>query len=86
MRDPMKLIRRDPKACYGCRFCELSCSFHKQGALAPGGGAIKVSKDHRSGIIHWSIDSTCDMCKGIERPLCLKYCTYGALTLTEGKK
>jgi len=79
----MKPITRNAKACYGCRCCELACSFHMQGAFAPGGGAIKVSKDHRSGMIHWFMDSTCDMCKGIEYPLCLKYCTYGALALTE---
>ena len=79
----MKLIR-DQKACYGCRACELICSFHHLGVFSPRGGAIKVSKDNRTGKINWSVDSTCDFCKGEDLPLCRRYCNYGALRLFTG--
>jgi len=72
-------IRRDHKACYGCRACELACSFHQQRAFSPGGGAIRVRKDNRSGEIRWSMDSTCDLCKNEDQPLCVRFCSYDAL-------
>ncbi|MBW1998271.1 MAG: hypothetical protein JRJ29_09945 [Deltaproteobacteria bacterium] len=77
----MKRISRNPRACYGCRACELMCSFHKLGAFSPSGGAISVRKDNSTGEIEWTIGSSCDLCKGEEGPLCVKYCSYKALSL-----
>jgi Fe-S-cluster-containing hydrogenase component 2 len=74
----MKIIRSS-QACYGCRACELVCAFHHQGVFAPEGGSIRVSKDHQTGKIRWSLDSTCDSCKREAQPLCVRYCSYGAL-------
>jgi len=72
-------IHRDHKACYGCRACELACSFHRRRIFSPGGGAIKVRKDNRSGEIRWSMDPTCDLCKGEDQPFCVRFCSYEAL-------
>jgi Fe-S-cluster-containing hydrogenase component 2 len=73
---------RNPQACYGCRACELICSFHHQGSFLLGGGSIEVSKDHRTGEIRWSVNSTCDSCKNEDLPLCVRYCAYDALTIS----
>jgi len=72
-------IVRNPNACYGCRACELICSYHHRGVFAPEGGSIKVDKDKRNGKIHWRLNSTCDLCEGEDQPLCVRYCTYEAL-------
>lgn len=67
------------EACYGCRMCELICSFHHTGAFAPEASSIKIFNRFRTGEISQSIDSTCDSCQGETQPLCVKYCVYGAL-------
>lgn len=74
----MKIIR-DTEACYGCRTCELVCSFHHAGVFSPELSSIKVLRNNRTARIGWSIDSTCDSCKGEKKPLCVEYCIYGAL-------
>jgi len=57
-------ILRNAEACYGCRICELACSFHHQGVFSPELSSIRVSRNNRTGEIGWSVDSTCDSCKG----------------------
>lgn len=74
----MKIIA-DGKACYGCRMCELACSFHYERAFAPEKSSIKVSRDNLSGEIGLTVDSTCDFCKGEKGPLCIEYCVYQVL-------
>lgn len=72
-------IMRDPDACYGCRTCQVICSFHHRGEFSTEFSDIHVLKNHRTAAIKWSIDLTCDLCKGEEEPLCVKYCQYRAL-------
>ena len=72
-------IVRDAKECYGCKTCELICSFHHGRVFSPELSSIKVSRNNRTAQIGWFIDSTCDSCKGESQPLCVKYCAYGAL-------
>ena len=77
----------NPKACYGCRACEIVCAYHHRGVFAPEGGSIRVHKDNRTGEIRLSIDSTCDFCREKDHPLCVQYCSYRALRVRgEGKK
>ena len=76
----MMKILSDIEACYGCRVCELVCSFHHSGVFSPELSSIRVSRNNRTGEIGLSIDSTCDSCMGEEQPLCVKYCLYRALT------
>jgi Fe-S-cluster-containing hydrogenase component 2 len=76
-------LTRNYGACYGCRACELACSFHHLGVFSPGGGAIRVRKDNRTGKIEWTRSTQCDLCMGEAGPLCMKYCFYGALTLSK---
>lgn len=71
------VVRTD--ACYGCRVCELVCSFHHHGIFSPELSSIQVLRSMRTGEIEWSIDSNCDFCKGEPRPLCVEFCLYGAV-------
>jgi len=80
----MKTIVCDISHCYGCRICELTCSWHHNRVFAPALSDIKVSKNNRTGAIEWAVDnSTCDLCNSEEEPLCIKYCAYKALALKE---
>jgi len=74
----MKILIND-EACYGCRTCELICSFHHDRVFSPELSSIKVLRNNLTGEIDWSIDSTCDSCEGEAHPLCVEYCIYGAL-------
>ena len=75
----MSKVLRNAEACYGCRTCELACSFHHKRVFSPELSSVKVTRNHRNGEIGWSIDSTCDSCAGESHPLCVAYCIYGAL-------
>ncbi|MFH1821055.1 MAG: hypothetical protein ABH852_01230 [Methanobacteriota archaeon] len=72
-------IEIDSKACYGCRTCELICSFHHTGAFSTESSSIEIKRNEGTGEIDSKVDSTCDLCKGEKGPLCAKYCFYGAL-------
>lgn len=76
-------ILTNAEACYGCRICELACSFHHERAFSPEASSIRISRDNQNGEIGLSIDSTCDLCKGEAQPLCVEYCIYGALKEVE---
>ncbi len=79
-------IAVNPKACYGCRVCELVCMYHHRGVFALEGGSIKVYKENRTGKITLSIDSTCDLCGEKDQPLCVHYCSYKALRVHGERK
>jgi len=72
-------IISDARACYGCRTCELACSFHHGRVFSPELSSIKVFRNNQTGEISLSVDSSCDSCKGETQPLCVEYCVYGAL-------
>jgi Fe-S-cluster-containing hydrogenase component 2 len=74
----MKIII-DVEACYGCRTCELACSYHHAKIFSPELSSVKVQRNNRTGKIVYAIDSTCDFCKGEMEPLCAKYCFYGGI-------
>ena len=76
---PVNKILTNAKKCYGCRTCELVCSFHHEGAFSPEVSSIKISRDNLNGEIELAITPTCDACRGESRPLCVRYCLYGAL-------
>jgi Fe-S-cluster-containing hydrogenase component 2 len=75
----MLKIISNPDRCYGCRTCELACSFHHTGLFSPESSSITVRKSNQTGTIKWRLDSSCDSCAGEEEPLCVKYCSYKAL-------
>ena len=72
-------IARNAALCYGCKTCQLVCSFHHTGSFWPERSSIQVSRNPQTGVIRWSIDRTCDQCEREEQPLCVRYCSYNAL-------
>ena len=76
-------IKRDAAKCYGCRTCELVCSFHHRRVFSPELSSISVHRNNRNGKIIWSVDSSCDSCKSEADPFCVEFCTYEALKEVE---
>jgi len=73
-----KIVIND-ELCYGCRLCELACSYHFKGFFSPELSSIRVSKSNFTGINKVYIDTSCDSCEEEGQPMCVKYCFYGAL-------
>jgi len=75
----MGRISRDAALCYGCRTCQLVCSFHLTGCFWPEESSIQVSRRPQTGVVRWSIDERCDGCVSEQECLCVAHCAYGAL-------
>lgn len=75
----MARIARNASLCYGCKICQLACSFHHTGSFWPERSSIQVFRNPQTGIVHWSVDKTCDQCGREGQPLCVSYCSYEAL-------
>lgn len=73
----------DTDRCYGCKTCQLVCSWHHEKAFWPEKSSIRQYRNSLNGYHCWSIDSSCDGCQGEEEPQCLKYCVYGAIQAAE---
>ena len=78
----MRKIVWNDKVCYGCRTCEIACSFHHKGVFSPELSSIRVSNNYQTSEIQLSVDSTCDLCEVEDQPLCVTYCLYKALRET----
>ena len=76
-------IKHFPEKCYGCKTCELICSYHHKKVFQPSISSISVERDHINGIWSWSLNDSCDKCQGEEQPLCVKFCFYDAITFEE---
>ena len=79
-----KFLSTDPDKCIGCRLCELACSMSKENTFNPKKAQIKV---HFIGIPEVPVplfNRHCDTCGG--KPQCLKYCSVGCITFTEGNQ
>lgn len=81
-------LRADAGKCYGCRTCEVMCTFHHKKAFGRKASSIQVKRLERKGefeiIIHRSkenLRSACDLCEGEDIPLCVKFCSTKAITL-----
>jgi len=67
--------------CGGCRTCEMACSFHHKGVFSPSISSIKILDTADKLGFRISLDEqddakriACDGCKGLDEPLCVKYC------------
>ena len=58
----------------------MACSFHHSGrtSFQPSASSTRILRDNDTGEITIELDETCDLCRGEETPLCVKYCVYGA--------
>ena len=75
----MSPVARNAALCYGCKTCQLVCSFHHTGSFWPERSSIQVSRNPQTGVVRWTIDKTCDHCGREEQALCVRYCSYNAL-------
>jgi Fe-S-cluster-containing hydrogenase component 2 len=73
-------VSHDYALCYGCRTCQLVCSLHHTGSFWPARSSIQTSRQPQHGTVRWSVDDSCDRCISEPAPLCVKYCSYDALT------
>lgn len=67
--------------CAGCRSCEIACSYHHKQIFSPSISSIEIiARPERLGfdiLFHNEANDDhlpCDGCKGLEEPLCVKYC------------
>lgn len=73
----------DEDKCTGCQACVLACSYHrKKNFSLDEGSCIEVNRDNKEGTIKINYDSVCcDICEGEEEPLCIKFCSPGAIRI-----
>ena len=79
-----------PYKCTGCRACEMACSFHHAKVFSRRLSSIKVSRNEKDRKIMIMIkklgeneSKPCDVCYNEKEPLCVKYCTKGALKVVD---
>lgn len=82
----MNRIVRNAAVCYGCKMCQLVCSFHHTGRFWPERSSIRVSRNPQRGTVKWQIDTTCDLCRSEGEPLCVSHCSYEALKMATARK
>ncbi|MBP1920425.1 Fe-S-cluster-containing hydrogenase component 2 [Youngiibacter multivorans] len=67
--------------CIGCHVCETVCSYHHLGRFEPSSSSIEIKKGSEGNypmIFFNGKDGkrvSCDLCRGLEEPLCVKYCS-----------
>lgn len=76
-----KIIKHIDDKCYGCKTCELVCSFHHNKKFQPAKSSISVERDNINGIWKWTLNDNCDNCEKEEEPLCVKFCFYDAIII-----
>jgi Fe-S-cluster-containing hydrogenase component 2 len=81
LEGPVDKVTFEAETCVGCRTCELACSFHHTRCFQRGVSSIDITSkpgDLNQLITFYreSISSriACDMCKGLEVPLCIRFC------------
>ena len=69
------------QSCTGCRTCELACSYHHRGVFRPSTSSIRIKGGDQLpifSVVLYLEDNNghlaCDGCRGLEEPLCVKYC------------
>ena len=72
--------------CNGCRACEIACSYHHRRVFSRKKGSITVLRNEKEGKmipvfsrVEGKEYLSCDGCFNEKEPLCVKYCTTGAL-------
>ena len=67
--------------CGGCRSCEMACSYHHREVFQPSISSIQIVDRPKELAFAISLAEqdenrliACDRCKGLDEPLCVKYC------------
>ena len=68
-----KILIANPRACIGCRTCELFCSFQHYNEMNPARALLQIVKDETSGVDYPVI------CRHCDKPKCMDACHFGAI-------
>lgn len=75
--------------CSGCRLCEIVCLYHHKRSFGRRGSSVHVERSERKGAFRIVISqedneyTACDFCKSESYPLCVRFCSMGAITVEE---
>jgi anaerobic carbon-monoxide dehydrogenase iron sulfur subunit len=72
-KKPQFILVTNPRACIGCRSCELFCSFHHYKEHNPARALLKVVKNENTGVDYPVI------CRHCDKPKCMEACLFGAI-------
>lgn len=78
MLKPASIVM-DTDLCTACRACELACHFHHSGRFGTFRSSIQIRFNADVGDVTIIFNDTCDACLGETEPLCVHFCTPGAL-------
>lgn len=70
---PSHILITNPRACIGCRTCELFCSFYHYKEQNPARALLQIVKDETNGIDYPVI------CRHCDKPKCMEACQFGAI-------
>ena len=89
------IIANHPEACTGCSICEMACSFHHVRKYSRSHSSIRVSKSifepakEAEIVVCYENDKgvpVCDLCKGADFPLCIRFCPENVLKMERGQE
>jgi carbon-monoxide dehydrogenase iron sulfur subunit len=66
--------------CTGCRACELACGFRRTGVFTPAQSSLHVAAAGEGRFAVVALDPTCDLCRDLPAPECVRYCAPQVLT------
>jgi len=83
----------DSEKCTGCRSCEIACSYHHSKTFNPNIASLHIHFVEKKGeitvILYKDLKQEekksripCDGCFNEPKPLCVKYCVSGAITVS----
>lgn len=74
----MKHIFIDQEKCFGCRTCEIVCSFTKEKEINPTLSRIKINPRPNGKVV-------CNVCHKCNTPVCVQSCPIDAITIENGQ-
>ncbi len=83
----MQVLETLPAKCTGCMSCIIACSFHHAKRFDKKMASIEVVVSKKERAIEILVRKeggptpSCDSCTNEKGPLCIKYCTVGALRM-----
>ncbi len=89
------ILVENAEACTGCLICEMACSYHHIRKYSRSHSSIKVNKsifNPEKGaeiILYYENDKwipVCDLCKGEDSPLCIRFCPEDVFKAKRGRE
>lgn len=75
--DQVNHIIVDQSKCFGCRICEIICSFTKENEINPKLSRIRIEPKNER-IVYY-------VCRKCDNPVCVEACPIHAITIENGK-